>query len=119
MLWQGVDMADAESKPDVLIVDDIPSNLQLLVKLLQREGCRVRPARSGAAAFAILEDVRPDVILLDINMPEMDGFEVCRRLKADPRFRDIPWFFSALCTTPTTRSRRSKWAGWITSPSRC
>ncbi|MFO7536215.1 MAG: hybrid sensor histidine kinase/response regulator [Kiritimatiellia bacterium] len=93
-------MADAESKTNILIVDDIPSNLQLLVKLLQMEGYRVRPARSGAAAFAILEDVQPDVILLDINMPEMDGFEVCRRLKADPRFRDIPVvFLSALHDT--------------------
>lgn len=93
-------MADNELKTNVLIVDDAPSNLQLLVKLLQMEGFRVRPARSGAAAFAVLEDIRPDVILLDINMSEMDGFEVCRRLKADSRFRDIPVvFLSALHDT--------------------
>ena len=89
-----------DSNTNILVVDDSPANLQLLVKLLQLEGYKVRPARSGAAAFTLLRDVRPDLILLDINMPEMDGYEVCRRLKQDERLRDIPVIFlSALHDT--------------------
>ncbi len=83
----------SDTRTNVLVVDDSPSNLQLLVKLMQLEGYKVRPARSGAAALALLQEIRPDVILLDINMPEMDGFEVCRRLKAEPLHRDIPVVF--------------------------
>jgi two-component system sensor histidine kinase/response regulator len=93
-------MEPTESLLNVLVVDDAPSNLQLLVKLMQMEGYKVRPARSGTAALALLQEVVPDVILLDINMPEMDGFEVCRRIKADPRLCDIPVvFISALQDT--------------------
>lgn len=93
-------MEPTESRLNVLVVDDAPSNLQLLVKLMQLEGYKVRPARSGPAALALLQEVIPDVILLDINMPEMDGFEVCRRIKADPRFCEIPVvFISALQDT--------------------
>jgi len=85
---------------NILVVDDSPANLQLLVKLLQLEGYKVRPARSGAAAFVLMRGIRPDLILLDINMPDMDGFEVCRRLKEDPHTRDIPVIFlSALHDT--------------------
>jgi signal transduction histidine kinase len=83
-----------------MVVDDAPSNLQLLVTLMQMEGYKVRPVRSGAAALALLQEVRPDVILLDVNMPGMDGFEVCRRLKSDPLNCDIPVLFvSALSDT--------------------
>lgn len=90
----------AQEQTNILVVDDAPANLQLLVKLLQMEGYKVRPARSGPAVFALLEDIRPDLILMDINMPEMDGFEVCRRLKADPRHQTIPVIFlSALHDT--------------------
>ncbi len=85
---------------NILVVDDSPANLQLLVKLLQLEGYKVRPVRSGPAAFALMRGIRPDLILLDINMPEMDGFEVCRRIKANPESRDIPvLFLSALHDT--------------------
>jgi two-component system, sensor histidine kinase and response regulator len=77
----------------VLVVDDIPKNLQVVGTMLRNEGYEVMPATSGADA---LEGVRvqvPDLILLDLMMPEMDGLEVCRRFKADPAVRSIPIIF--------------------------
>jgi signal transduction histidine kinase len=82
---------------DILIVDDQPANLQLLQRLLADQGHHVRAARSGPRALAAVAAARPDLILLDIMMPEMDGYAVCRQLQADPRTRDIPvLFLSAL-----------------------
>jgi len=81
------------SKPIILIVDDQPSILHELGNLL-REDYQVLAAPNGAKALTIATGRKtPDVILLDIMMPEMDGYEVCRRLKADPRTRHIPVVF--------------------------
>jgi len=85
---------------NILVVDDVPANLTLLTGMLKEKGHRVRPVPSGKLALKAVEHEPPDLILLDINMPEMDGFEVCRRLKQDRRFRDIPIIFiSALTET--------------------
>ncbi len=85
---------------DILVVDDVPANLTLLAGMLKEKGYRVRPVPSGKLALKAVEREPPDLILLDITMPEMDGFEVCRRLKEDVRFRDIPVIFiSALTET--------------------
>jgi putative two-component system response regulator len=85
---------------DILVVDDVPANLTLLAGMLKGKGYRVRPAPSGKLALKAVEREPPDLILLDITMPEMDGFEVCRRLKEDVRFRDVPVIFiSALTET--------------------
>mgnify|MGYP005853022511 CR=1 FL=1 len=82
---------------DILIVDDTPANLQLLASMLRERGYKVRPAPSGETALRAAQSSPPDLILLDITMPVMDGYEVCRRLKADERLRDIPvLFISAL-----------------------
>ena len=80
-------------KADILVVDDTTTNLDLLEDLLSMEGYAVRPVPSGALALQAATAVPPDLILLDINMPKMDGYEVCRHLKADPRTRDIPVIF--------------------------
>ncbi len=80
-------------KDDILIVDDTLDNLTLLEELLSLEGYKVRPVPSGALALQAATAVPPRLILLDINMPEMDGYEVCRRLKADPRTSNIPVIF--------------------------
>jgi putative two-component system response regulator len=77
----------------VLIVDDNPNNLRVLSGMLEQEGYSVRPALSGEIALRSINAVRPDLVLLDIRMPEMDGYEVCRRLKADPSTREIPVIF--------------------------
>lgn len=82
-----------ESKKNILIVDDIPDNLTVLSELLIAEGYTVRPVTSGSAALKTIASAIPDLILLDIKMPEMDGFQVCRRIKADDRLKDIPVIF--------------------------
>jgi two-component system, sensor histidine kinase and response regulator len=77
----------------VLVVDDIPKNLQVVGTMLRNEGYAVMPATSGARALEGLRVQLPDLILLDLMMPEMDGLEVCRRLKADPLTQEIPIMF--------------------------
>jgi DNA-binding response OmpR family regulator/putative methionine-R-sulfoxide reductase with GAF domain len=82
---------------NILIVDDSPENLRLLSQMLTEHGYKVRAVRSGAQAITAAQASPPDLILLDIMMPEMDGYEVCRRLKADECTGDIPiLFLSAL-----------------------
>ncbi|MBF0373350.1 MAG: response regulator [Alphaproteobacteria bacterium] len=77
----------------ILIVDDARDNLKMLATLLALDGYLVRAATSGAEALAAVEAERPDLILLDIRMPDIGGLEVCRRLKADPRHEAIPVIF--------------------------
>ena len=78
---------------DILIVDDGPENLRVLSELLRSEGYVARPVSDGALALEAASAEPPDLVLLDIRMPGMDGFEVCRRLKADARLRDVPVVF--------------------------
>lgn len=86
--------------PDILVVDDTPANLQLLTGMLKERGYKVRPVPSGKLALQAAKSALPDLILLDINMPEMDGYEVCAQLKRDERTRDVPvLFISALNET--------------------
>ena len=83
----------------VLIVDDTVANLELLSELLRGRGHEPRPALSGEAALAAARAEPPDLVLLDVDMPGMDGYEVCARLKADAALKDIPVIFiSALFT---------------------
>jgi DNA-binding response OmpR family regulator len=81
------------SKGDLLIVDDTVDNLRLLIEILSGYGYTVRPAPSGVLALAAIRERLPDLILLDVMMPHMDGYEVCRQLKANERSRDIPVIF--------------------------
>jgi putative two-component system response regulator len=91
---------DDISNADILIVDDTLANLTLLGGMLKEKGYKVRPVPSGTLALAAVQNKPPDLILLDITMPRMDGYEVCRRLKSDVRFKDIPIvFISALSET--------------------
>lgn len=78
---------------DILIVDDTPDNLHLLSRMLTRQGYNVRKALSGPMALTAAKTVAPDLILLDIMMPEMDGYEVCQNLKADANTATIPIIF--------------------------
>jgi len=77
----------------VLIVDDNPNNLQVLNALLTQAGYKVRPALSGEIALRAVEVSTPDLILLDVRMAGMDGYETCKRLKASPKNQDIPVIF--------------------------
>ncbi|MCL1474561.1 hybrid sensor histidine kinase/response regulator [Argonema antarcticum] len=80
-------------KADILVVDDTTANLQLLVNMLTQKGYKVRPAINGKLALSSAQTAPPDLILLDIIMPHMDGYQVCEHLKADERTRDIPIIF--------------------------
>jgi diguanylate cyclase (GGDEF)-like protein len=82
-----------DTKGTILLIDDLPENLHLLNNLLIQLGYTVRSATSGKMAFKMLNVKLPDVILLDIKMPDMDGFEVCTAIKADERLRNIPVIF--------------------------
>lgn len=85
---------DATPSPeDILVVDDTPANLRLLTELLAKHRYRVRPASDGALALKSAAAKTPDLILLDVNMPDMDGYEVCRRLKKDENNSRIPVIF--------------------------
>jgi PAS domain S-box-containing protein len=85
---------------EILVVDDIQANLKLLTDILAGRGYRVRPATGGRLALRSVTLRQPDLILLDVKMPDMDGYEVCRALKSDEKTRDIPVIFiSALHET--------------------
>ena len=77
----------------ILLVDDVPANLAVLTAALEPEGYEIFAAHNGAAALKVAAKARPDLILLDIMMPELDGFETCRRLKQNEATRDIPVIF--------------------------
>jgi two-component system, sensor histidine kinase and response regulator len=76
----------------ILIVDDIPTNLKVLMNLLKKK-FQLRAATNGADALRLVQNKQPDLILLDIMMPDMDGYEVCRRLKTDDKTKNIPVIF--------------------------
>ena len=78
------------SKSTILVVDDNPQNLELLQAYLEDLGCQVISAVDGVEAMQAVAEHNPDLILLDIMMPRMSGFEVCRRLKEDESTADIP-----------------------------
>ncbi len=94
-------MKDKNSERSIiLIVDDNQTNLDVLFELLRNYGFKVLVAQDGESAIEQIEYIHPDLILLDIMMPGIDGFETCRRLKADPPTQDIPIIFmSALSDT--------------------
>ncbi|MFG0380175.1 two-component system response regulator [Pseudomonas sp. zbq_18] len=87
-----MDMLDRPDQPLILLVDDTPENLTLMSELLL-DHYLIKVASNGARALRIAAESQPDLILLDIMMPEMDGYEVCRRLKADPATAEIPVVF--------------------------
>ncbi|MCP5049187.1 MAG: hybrid sensor histidine kinase/response regulator, partial [bacterium] len=84
---------NVDPKPFILIVDDVPKNLQIVANILNAEGYRFTLASSGQQALKIIKKRLPDLILLDIMMPEMDGYQVCRTLKRSDRTKDIPVIF--------------------------
>ncbi|MEB3193340.1 MAG: diguanylate cyclase [Snowella sp.] len=81
------------AKETILIVDDSPDNLRVLSLMLKSQGYDVKKAISGRFAMQALEVIHPDLILLDINMPEMNGYEICQLLKEKPNVADIPIIF--------------------------
>jgi CheY-like chemotaxis protein len=109
---------DTQNVSNIMVVDDQPANLTLLEDLLTRQGYAVRSFPRGRLALDAAARNPPDLILLDINMPEMNGFEVCERLKADHKLADIPvLFLSALNeTADKVNAFRAGGVDYITKP---
>ena len=107
-----------EPRGTILLVDDAPENLRILAEMLQAAGLSPRPVSSAKAALKLLETVSVDVILLDINMPEMSGFDLCLILKNDARHRDIPVLFlsAAQDTAHKLAAFRCGGVDYITKP---
>jgi signal transduction histidine kinase len=89
----------------ILIVDDNPANLSILTDYLIEYNFQILVARSGQSALQKLERILPDIILLDVMMPGIDGFEVCRQIKADERTKDIPVIFLTALSNPADKIR--------------
>ena len=87
----------------ILIVDDNPTNIQVLSDLLKEYEFKVLVAKDGETCLHRLEKIRPDLILLDVLMPGIDGFETCRRLKASPATKEIPVIFMTALTDPVDK----------------
>ncbi len=111
-------MADTTASATVMIVDDTPVNLRYLQEILRREGYRVVAFPEGSAALHAAAKRPPDIILLDIMMPGMDGFEVCRRLKADPVLNKIPVLFISALAEGDDKARAFAAGGvdYVTKP---
>ena len=112
-------MANHETHPaSVLVVDDTIENLRLLSDLLGEHGYEVRAVTNGRQALQAVERDPPDLILLDISMPEMDGYEVCRRLKASERSQDVPVIFLTALTDTADKVRAFEAGGvdYVTKP---
>ncbi|MCL1471915.1 GGDEF domain-containing response regulator [Argonema antarcticum] len=106
------------SKKDILIVDDTPANLRFLAKILTVQGYNVRKALNGQIALTSCQMILPDLILLDIMMPDMDGYEVCLRLKADEQTCKIPVIFISALSDVFDKVKGFKVGGidYITKP---
>jgi len=112
--FQQVDLQPA----DILIVDDTPENLKLLAALLASEHYQIRKAINGSMALRAVAADPPDLILLDIMMPDMDGYSVCQALKADPSTADIPVIFLSGLSDAFDKVRAFETGGsdYITKP---
>jgi two-component system sensor histidine kinase/response regulator len=102
----------------IMIVDDEPGNLNLLGEMLSGAGMGVRALPGGALALAAARAELPDLVLLDIQMPGMDGYEVCRRFKADEQLREIPIIFLSAFTEPSDKLQAFEAGGvdYVTKP---
>ncbi|MFE4107278.1 response regulator [Almyronema epifaneia] len=105
-------------KGDILVVDDRADNLRLLSHLLNEQGYKVRKVIKGELVFDVIQVNPPDLILLDIIMPQMNGFEICQRLKADPNTQDIPIIFLSALDEPLDKVKAFSIGGadYITKP---
>lgn len=112
------DETAAPGRGSILVVDDTPANLTLLSQMLGDRGYRIRPVPSGKLALAAAASDPPDLVLLDISMPEMDGFEVCRLMKEDPRLREVPIIFISALTEMEGKVKAFRRGGvdYITKP---
>lgn len=111
-------MVAEKSNETIMVVDDTPANLRLLNEMLQSQGYRVLVFPRGKLALAAAQKSAPDIILLDINMPEMNGYEVCEHLKADDKLKDIPVLFISALTETADKVKAFSTGGvdYVTKP---
>jgi two-component system sensor histidine kinase/response regulator len=112
------DSVEGQRRGSILVVDDTPANLRLLTGMLKEQGYRVRPAPNGRLALQAVRAEAPDLILLDINMPEMNGYETCEALKADEAYADIPVIFISALTETSDKIQAFQTGGvdYVTKP---
>ena len=117
---ESIGVERSQTEPEViLIVDDTPDNLLVLFSYLEQQGYRVLLAEDGESALQIAQAQTPDLILLDVLMPEIDGFETCRRLKAKPKTKEIPIIFLTALSETVNKVQGFRLGGvdYITKPS--
>ena len=105
------DSQPEQPQGDILIVDDTLTNLQVLSNILTGQGYKVRGASNGPTALIIANEQPPDLILLDIRMPEMDGYQVCQQLKEKNQTRDIPVIFLSALDQVQQAGESSRYPG--------
>ncbi|MCP5496508.1 MAG: hybrid sensor histidine kinase/response regulator [Leptospiraceae bacterium] len=105
---------------DILVVDDNPKNIEILINFLERERYEVRPIRNSTKVLDAMRAQKPDLVLLDIMMPEINGFEVCEQIKANNSFSNIPVIFISALTDTSDKLEGFKRGGvdYITKPFR-
>jgi phosphoserine phosphatase RsbU/P len=103
---------------DILVIDDTPENLRLLVKILQKQEYKVRPVPSGNMALKVVENFQPDLILLDINMPGLNGYETCIEFKKNAKLKEVPVVFLSAMNETIDKLKAFKVGGidYITKP---
>ena len=102
----------------VLIVDDVPENLRVLSDVIASEECQVMVANSGERALELLERNKPNLVLLDVMMGGIDGFETCRRIRANPVLVDLPVIFVTALVDDITKGFAAGGNDYITKPIR-
>jgi len=109
---------DCSGNGDILIVDDVADNLRVLSSMLSGQGYQIRCAKSGTMALMGAKAAPPDLILLDIRIPDIDGYEICHQLKSDPKTAHIPIIFLSALNEVIDRSRALDAGGvdYITKP---
>ena len=109
---------DQDYLAEILVVDDTPINLRLLINLLRENGYKVRPVPDGNLAIESVKKSQPDLILLDILMPNIDGYEVCQKLKSDPNTESIPVIFLSALNEGLDKAKAFQVGGadYITKP---
>lgn len=111
-------MKSTNGKGAILVADDVPVNLRVLADMLRQQGYKPRPVSSGVLALQAARRSLPDLVLLDIIMPGMDGYETCRQMKADPVLREIPVLFVSGLNEPMDKLKAFNAGGvdYITKP---
>ena len=97
---------DIENEVNLLIVEDSPTQAVAIQYLLEEEGYKVSMAVDGEQALAMLKEITPDIIISDIVMPKMNGYELCTKIKEDKRLSDIPVILLTSLSNPRSEERR-------------